>query len=40
MGICCVAQEIQTGICVNLEGWDGEGDSKGRDIHIPTAGSC
>ena len=25
-----MAQEIQTGLCINLEGWDGEGGSKGR----------
>ena len=30
MGICCMAQEIQQGLCINLEGWDGEGD--GRDV--------
>jgi len=30
MGICCMAQETQTGVLINLEGWDGEGDSKGR----------
>ena len=24
MGTCCMAQETQ-GLCVNLEGWDGEG---------------
>ena len=24
MGICCLAQETQTGLCINLEGWDGE----------------
>ena len=39
-----MAQEIQTGICVNLEGWNGEGDGrevqKGGDICLPMAGSC
>ena len=44
MGICCVAQETQTGLCVNLEGWDGEGDGrevqKGVDICKPMADSC
>ena len=33
-----------TGLCINLEGWDGEGDGrevqKGRDICIPMADSC
>ena len=24
MGICCMAQEIQTGLGINLDGWDGE----------------
>ena len=32
------------GLCINLEGWDGEGDvrefQKGRDICIPMADSC
>ena len=32
------------GLCVNLEGWDGEGDGrevqKGADICIPMADSC
>ena len=32
------------GLCVNLEGWDGEGDGKeiqeGGDICIPMADSC
>ena len=44
MGICCMAQEIQTGLFINLEGWDGEGDGrefqKGGDICIPMADSC
>ena len=39
-----MAQEIQTVICVNLEGWNGEGDGrdvqKGGDICLPMAGSC
>ena len=30
MGICCMAQETQTGYCINLEAWDGEGD--GREV--------
>jgi len=45
MGICCMAQETQTGgLCINLEGWDGEGDGrefqKGEDICILMADSC
>ena len=44
MGICCVAQETQTGVCINLEEWDAEGDGKevqkGGDICIPMADSC
>ena len=42
-----MAQETQTeaqGLCINLEGWDGEGDGrevqKGGDICIPMADSC
>ena len=43
-----MAQETQTGLCINLEGWDGEGDregdgrevQKGGDICIPMADSC
>ena len=39
-----MAQETQTGVCINLEGWDGEGDGrefqKGGDICIPMADSC
>ena len=38
-GICCMAQETQTGLCISLEGWDGEGEGrevqKGGDICIP-----
>ena len=33
-----MAQETQTGLCINLEGWDGEGDGrevqKGGDIYV------
>ena len=36
-------QETQTGLCINLEAWDGEGDGrefqKGRDICVPMADS-
>ena len=39
-----MAQETQTGLCINLEEWDGEGDGrefqKGGDICIPMADSC
>ena len=44
MGICCMAQETQTGVCITLKGWDGEGDGredqKGGDICTPMADSC
>ena len=44
MGICCMAQETQTGYCINLEVWDGDGDGrevqKGEDICIPMTDSC
>ena len=44
MGICRTAQETQMGLCINLKGWDGEGDGgevqKGGDICIPMADSC
>ena len=44
MGICSMSQETQTGLCINLDGWDGAGDGrevqKGRDICIPKADSC
>ena len=39
MGICCMAQETQTGALYHLEGWDGE-VQKGGDICIPMADSC
>ena len=43
MGICYMAQETQTGLGINLGGWDGEVDGrevqKGRDICIPMADS-
>ena len=29
MGICYMAQETQTGLGINLGGWDGEGDWRG-----------
>ena len=44
MGIFCMFQETQTGACINLEGWHGEGDGRevqeGGDIGIPMADSC
>ena len=37
-------RKLKQGLCINLEGWDGEGDGrevqKGGDIHIPMADSC
>ena len=30
MGICCMAQELISGLCNNLEGSDGEGGSRGK----------
>jgi len=39
-----MAQETQTGLCMNLEGWDEEGDGREvqtrRDICITMADSC
>ena len=39
-----MAQETQTGLCINLEGWDGKRNGrevqKGGDICIPMADSC
>ena len=44
MGTYCMAQETQTGVCINLEVWDGEGDGrevqKGGDMCIPMGDSC
>ena len=37
-------RKLKQGLCINLEGWDGEGDGrevqKGEDICIPMADSC
>ena len=37
-------RKLKQGLCINLEGWDGEGDGrevqKEGDICIPTAHSC
>ena len=39
-----MGQETQTGLFINLEGWEGEGDGravqKGGDICVPMADSC
>ena len=48
-GICCEAQETQTGPLINLERWDGKGDGRGKEMGwkfkregmcIPMADSC
>ena len=38
-------REFKQGLCINLEGWDGEGDGReevqeGGDVCTPVAGSC
>ena len=37
-------RKLKQGLCINLEGWDGEGDGrevqKGGDICVPMADSC
>ena len=37
-------RELKQGLCINLEGWNGEGDGKEvqeeGDSYIPTADSC
>ena len=44
MGICCMAQETQTGALYQSRGggWIGiwEGGSRGGDIGVPMADSC
>ena len=44
MGICCMTKRTQTGLCDNLEGWNGEGDGRevqeGGDMGVPMADSC
>ena len=44
MGICCVTQGTELGLCDNLEVWDGEGDGnkvqEGGVIWIPMVDSC
>ena len=37
-------RKLKQGLCINLEGWDGEGDGrevqKGGCIYVPMADSC
>ena len=37
-------RKLKQGLCINLEGWDGEGDGrelqKGGDVCVPMADSC
>ena len=37
-------RKLKQGLCINLEGWDGEADGrevqKGGDMYIPMADSC
>ena len=37
-------RKLKQGLCINLEGWDGEGDGRevqeGGEIYIPMADSC
>ena len=37
-------RKLKQGLCINLEGWDGEGDGreaqKGGNVYIPMADSC
>ena len=44
MGFAVWLRKLKQWLCVNLVGWDGEGDrrevQKGRDIRIPMADSC
>ena len=44
MGICCMAQETQTGALYQSKGWDGEGDGrefqKGGDVCVSMGDSC
>ena len=44
MGICCMTQGTQTGLCDNLAGWDGEGNARevweGGDMGVPMADFC
>ena len=44
MGIGCMTQETQPGLCNSLEAWDGEGDGRevpgGGVIRKPVVDSC
>ena len=42
MGICCIAQETQTGALYQPRevGWGGRWEGQGGDICIPKADSC
>ena len=37
-------RKLKQGLCINLEGWDGEGNGRevqeGADMYIPMADSC
>ena len=43
-GFAVCLRELKQGLCINLEGWDGEGDGRevqeGGDICTPMADSC
>ena len=43
-GLVVLLRKLKQGLCVNLEGWDGDGDGredqKGGDICISMAYSC
>ena len=42
-GICCMAKKVKQGLCINLDGWDGDGDGrevqKEGDVCTPMADS-
>ena len=44
IGYAVWLRKLKQGLCINLEGWDGEGNErefqKGGDICIPMADSC
>ena len=43
-GICCRLKKLKQGLCINLEGWDGEEDGRevqtGGDMCISMPDSC
>ena len=43
-GFAVCLRKLKHGLCINLEGWDSEGDGrgvqKGEDICVPMADSC